>query len=393
MGTGKKIEGYWDCPQCGSKKIKGRFRYCNSCGRPRGKGVQFYMIETDNYVDDSNQISSEPDWYCSFCQSLNPATSTTCESCGSSQEDSDMNYFQLLEDEKRKKQTEQEAKSMTEELNDVDEFVNPIIDQNVQSEGKKYSQNDNISTIEQYDDTRKRSFNFGWIAKLGAMFLPIVLVFALLFNFILPKEISLTVTNKTWERSIEIEEYKTVREDGWSVPNGGRVVYTKEEVHHYNRVLDHYETVTEQKSERYISHYETVVTGHRDLGNGYFEEITSQKPVYDTRYWTETKEEPVYRQEPVEQTKYYYDIEKWVHKCYEKTSGNDEKPYWATLNLIPEREKEGTRSEVYTIFTENKKGKTKSYKIPFDDWSQIRSGNIIKVKISAGSISEIISIN
>lgn len=162
-------------------------------------------------------------------------------------------------------------------------------------------------------------------------------------------------------------------------------------MHHYNNVLDHYETVTEQKSERYISHYETVVTGHRDLGNGYFEEITSQQPVYDTRYWTETKEEPVYRQEPVKQTKYYYDIEKWVHKCYEKTSGSNEEPYWATINLIPEIEKEGARSEVYTIFTENKKGKTKSYKLSFDDWSRLHSGNIIKVKISAGNISEIIS--
>lgn len=105
---GRKIEGYWDCPQCGKKKIRGRYRYCDSCGRPRGNGVKFYMLDR-TYAENQDEISDEPDWYCSFCQSLNSAKSKVCESCGSSQADSDKNYFAMLaEDEKKKEKKDKQ---------------------------------------------------------------------------------------------------------------------------------------------------------------------------------------------------------------------------------------------------------------------------------------------
>ena len=105
---GRKIEGYWDCPQCGKKKIRGRYRYCDSCGRPRGNGVKFYMLDR-TYAENQDEISDEPDWYCSFCQSLNSAKSKVCESCGSSQADSDKNYFAMLAEDEKKKREERQA--------------------------------------------------------------------------------------------------------------------------------------------------------------------------------------------------------------------------------------------------------------------------------------------
>ena len=41
------IMSYWDCKQCGTKKIKGTSRDCPSCGMPRGKDVKFYMSGPD----------------------------------------------------------------------------------------------------------------------------------------------------------------------------------------------------------------------------------------------------------------------------------------------------------------------------------------------------------
>ena len=38
----KLVMGYWDCPFCGSKEIRGDVTNCPSCGRARGD-VQFYM--------------------------------------------------------------------------------------------------------------------------------------------------------------------------------------------------------------------------------------------------------------------------------------------------------------------------------------------------------------
>lgn len=374
---GKIIEGYWDCPQCGSKKIRGRYRYCNSCGRPRGKGIKFYMVETDEYVEDDSKISREPDWYCSFCQSLNPASSQNCESCGSSQADSDKNYFQMLEEEERKKK--EEERNQIEYQGQDTETANDTI-----NEPQKATERTQIN-----GDAQSQWFkSFG---KMALIFFPILMIAWLLIGLAMPKETTLHVLDKTWERTIEVEEYKTVSESDWYLPSGGRLSYTRREIHHYDKVIDHYKTVTEQKSESYISGYETVVTGHRDLGNGYFEEITSERPVYDTRYWTETKEEPVYRDEPVYQTKYYYDIERWVHKTNVKASGAADDPYWPELNLA-DNERQGHKKESYEIITENKKEKKKTYKIPFNDWNRINVGNSIKVKTSFGSISEIIDI-
>ena len=38
----KLVMGYWDCPVCGTKEIRGDVTNCPSCGRARGE-VQFYM--------------------------------------------------------------------------------------------------------------------------------------------------------------------------------------------------------------------------------------------------------------------------------------------------------------------------------------------------------------
>ena len=39
---GKVVMGYWDCPVCGKKEIRGDITGCPSCGRARGD-VQFYL--------------------------------------------------------------------------------------------------------------------------------------------------------------------------------------------------------------------------------------------------------------------------------------------------------------------------------------------------------------
>lgn len=366
---GKIIEGYWDCPQCGKTKIKGRYRYCDSCGKPRGKDVKFYMIEQDNYVENENEISKEPDWYCSFCKSLNPATSKTCESCGASQEDSDKNYFDLLRETENKK-AEEEKKDREAEL-----YSEPVEDR-----------------VEEQEPIQLNNKTFkSKLTKIGII-AALILFFALIINMFIPKEQTLYVTDKTWEQSIEIEEYKTVRESGWSLPANARLDYTKEEIHHYTQVLDHYETKEVQKSERYISGYETYVSGHRDLGNGYFEEITSQRPIYDTRYWTETEQVPVYKNVPIFETKYYYDIDKWVYKDTETENGNTNDPYWPELNL-DSNEREGDRNSEYKIITENKKEKEISFNVDLNTWENIDVGDTLTVMMSGSKVKEIREIN
>ena len=207
----------------------------------------------------------------------------------------------------------------------------------------------------------------------------IIAVIAGMVALFTPKTVTGTIEGMSWSRSVEIEEYKTVRESDWSIPPGGREVSRSEELHHYDQVLSHYETKTRTYTEQVLDHYEEYVSGYRDLGNGHFEEITSQRPVYRTETKTETYQEPVYKQVPVYQTKYTYDIEKWVHKSYEKTSGNDKTPYWSDYECQT-KERIGTKSETYTVSVKDSDGKVKDYTLSFEQWNSLNVGQEVKLK-------------
>ena len=92
----KLVMGYWDCPVCGNREIRGDVVNCPSCGRARGD-VKFYVkgySEGDSLreselshfeqLDDqkAEEMGKNPDWYCSFCNSLNSDKLQTCSNCG-----------------------------------------------------------------------------------------------------------------------------------------------------------------------------------------------------------------------------------------------------------------------------------------------------------------------
>lgn len=98
-----------------------------------------------------------------------------------------------------------------------------------------------------------------------------------------PKEVNMQITDFSWSRSISIEQNRTFHESDWSVPAGGRVTSQQMEFHHYQSVLDHYETRTREVARERLSHYEYSTT-LIDMENGYFEEETISTPVYETYY-------------------------------------------------------------------------------------------------------------
>ena len=101
----KLVMGYWDCPVCGNKEIRGDVTNCPSCGRARGD-VKFYMknVEEGSSREENDRtdieylteeqakyVSKNPDWYCSFCNSLNSDNAQFCGNCGSTREESEAN--------------------------------------------------------------------------------------------------------------------------------------------------------------------------------------------------------------------------------------------------------------------------------------------------------------
>ena len=340
---GKIVVGCWDCDYCGADRISGEIKICPNCGKPRGKDVTFYMAGPKNYVEDPDKINKNPDWVCPYCQTLNPDDNKFCSACGSAREESDTNYFESKEKDRERKEKREE-------------------------------------------DKRKAEGTDNGTRSSGRSRLPLILILLAIFGLMIfafmPKTRKMHVDSRTWERKVSIERYQEIRESSWNLPDGAWNVTSRDEVYTYNHVLDHYETRTREVSEQVLDGYDTEIE-YRDLGNGYYEEIEHQVPRYRTEYHTETYQEPVYVDIPVFAKKYYYSIMKWLYDRDEVTSGADNEPFFAELNL-PENERESGRSEQYWILSGDKR-----YRVNYDLWNQIKTGSDIRATVGNGEIISI----
>ena len=338
------VMGYWDCPYCGNKGNRGDVTNCPSCGRARGD-VKFYVKDynegdslQENELQHFEQLSDEqaasfsknPDWYCSFCNSLNSDNAEFCGNCGASRADSEANYFEML-----KKKQEREA-----------------------AEAAAQAQN----TAPQKSSRKPLLILLAVVAAIVGIFV-----------WMNGNKTSgdLKVTALSWVRNINIEENREFSESGWTLPDGAEQTDAKKEIHHYDQVLDHYETVDVQRSRQVLDHYETYYT-YTDNGNGTYTEVPHERAVYTTEYYTEPVKQPVYRNEPRYQTKYYYNIWRWVSSRDVTASGEDHNTYWPEVTLS-ENEREGQRTETYRFTVENLKKKEApvTYRLAESDWMNL----------------------
>ena len=364
---GKLVMGYWDCPFCGSKEIRGDVVNCPSCGRARGD-VKFYMknytegeTREENERDDieflseeeSGKFSDKPDWYCSFCNSLNSDNAPVCGNCGASREDSEANYFEML-----KKKQEREAAEAA-----------------AQPQTSQPKSNSKLKTI---------------------LIAAALVTVALLAFFLWPRNHPGKITDFSWARAIQTEEYRQVTEEDWSVPAGGEIVSQAQKIHHYDTVQNG--TRQERRSRQVLDHYETYYT-YEDKGNGSFEQVAHQRPVYETEYYY--VEVPNYVQVPRYQTAYTYTIWKWMtgEKLY--SSGQDHNPVWPevptddTHREANDGKTPGTsRAGVYRFTMIDEKGKAVTYRLNESDWQKneeiwlsLETGKQYNVKTSGGSVT------
>lgn len=206
----------------------------------------------------------------------------------------------------------------------------------------------------------------------------------------IPRYKTIKVEALSWERRIDIETNTLVEESDWSVPGDAvEVLRTSREIHHYEQVIDHYKTVTEQKSRQVQDGYNITYT-YRDLGNGFAEQVEHKTPKYRTEYYTESHEEPVYRNEPVYRTKYYYTIWRYIYTYSVNTSGNEKvEPYWGKYTFVGDQ-REGGRYESYNVIYFNKRDKEKTAITKnLELWKEFKIGETYQVKMSFNTIIEI----
>lgn len=319
-------EGRWDCGSCGHTGILGRDMSCPKCGFRRPEGVKFYLPDDADVVTDETLIKraeSGADWVCEWCGASSVATANVCSQCG--------------------------AERGTSPSQQVKEYASDEVPRSSEDTYQKPQ-----APMKQAMPSSPASGGGGLSPKLIAIIAGVLLVIVVGGYFLFrTKDVAASVTGISWERSIEIERLTTVVEEGSSVPPGGRLI-SQSQV---------------EVSETVQTGTETYVCGQEDLGNGMFKDKECTRPVYGTRYRTETV--------------YTYEIDRWITSRTERASGSDRKPYWPRSNLSSD-EREGSRNETYIVMTQDAEtGKTYDVKISQEKWQRYEIGQKVNLKVNA----------
>jgi hypothetical protein len=282
--------------------------------------VKFYVPSDAAAVTDAAalaQAGKAPDWHCSYCGGDNPSDAKFCGGCGGGSDGT----------EPRRK-------------------VQDIRDAPAQPAQPAAAA-----------APRSKKWLF---AVLGAL---AVIGVGLWFFFFRTHAETLKVTGHTWERTIEVEKFGPVTEEAWEgeVPVGGRELSRREEVY---------------KTEKVQVGTETVKVGQRDLGNGYFEDIMEDRPVY--------KDNPIYRD------KVRYEIERWKRERTLKQEGKDLAPRWPEVKLGP-KEREGPRKQLLKVLFQSKDGDARDWEAKDEaGWTFYQEGKSYKASVRAsGGIAEL----
>jgi hypothetical protein len=354
-------EGRWDCTYCVNIGILGRYTTCTGCARSRPERVKFYLPEDEAEVVDEkllNLANGEADWVCRYCDSSNRAQYSSCQHCASPRE----------------------AENPSQAVVEYDLAQTPRQGDNAEPAP--------ASVVEPAKEGRSY-----WRYALGCLGI-IIAGFALLCGFTIyagfyTDDVQLTVEEVSWSRQIPIEEYRTVVEEDWTLPAGGRMTTQEERIHHHDEVLDHYENKTREVCEQVKTGTRTYTCGSTNKGNGFFEDKKCTEAVYERQCHNESYRDPVYRKEPVYQTWYTYEIEKWILDRTETASGQDHDAHWPEFNLV-ENEREGQRVESYEVHFVDAEGENYIQALPYEEWLKFKEDTQYSGKVDFfGDVVEI----
>jgi len=352
-------EGRWDCQYCGAIGNLGRHRQCHNCNHSRSADTRFYQADDAELTDKrlERQALVGPDWICQFCGTSNAGDIHVCGSCGAPRDETTQDQ-QVIDYGVGEAPT---SGDMT--FDEEPAAVSPA--------------------------TTKARSKLPLVAILAIGAVLVICLGIVAFLLFGGSDAEVTVSGFEWQRTVDIEAFQTVTEEDWSLPTGGRLISQREEIQHYDQVVDHYETRQREVSEEVKVGVESYVCGQRDLGNGFFEDIECDRDIYETQSHSENYEEPIYVSVPVYQTLFVYDIDKWLVMRTETSSGRDHSPYWPRANLESD-EREGGKIEAYSMSFVDGDGKIYEWETELNQWQGFEQGQAVVLKLNAlGDISDV----
>lgn len=324
------VEGKWRCEVC-SRENRGSQMVCQGCGKTRGN-EKFYLDDNNAPVITDKKVIEKalagPDWVCNYCDTSNAFRVKVCKQCGASKD----GVHKRVYEEKQTRRTS--------------------LDKNNGSHPYQYNLVDNIVN------------NLGIVKKNGiigtiVMALMFVLFCGALFYSCNFRTEPVTITGLSWNRVIYVEQNTKFREQAWEsfVPIDAIIISKESKIYDYKKVVDHYKTETYKESYQVKVGTTRVHVGTTNLGNGMFANKYENRPVYETRYRTKTRDVPVYREEPIYRNYVTYDIWRWVETRHCESSGTqDTVPQWPE-SVLGSFERFGRRTEAYVIYLRREQDK------------------------------------
>ncbi|HRJ06430.1 MAG TPA: hypothetical protein PK911_02675 [Candidatus Saccharibacteria bacterium] len=404
------LEGLWQCKQCNTGiEIPGLILNCPVCGDARNTLLdpeeRPYLPENARVITDADELQladAGPNWNCGKCGQSNLATTDSCSNCG-------------------------EARGANDDVNATHKYVSGVAAEGVELSDPSVLETDWTDAVLQQADKLQeladgpvvmpsRTFHLSDLPRRGAelvhrtvevsqtgvskllplvkragvlgvgVVVSIVALTLIYLGFLKTYEVELTVKSLSWERQVEVEEFRTLTQEGWTYPSDARIIDSYEKLHHTDRVIDHYVTksreVTKQvqvgtTTETYVCGTVTV-----DNGNGTFDQVDvecqRQVPVYETVTTTEYYEEPVYRDVEVYQTWYVYQIDRWVTDYFEKSSGGDTDPYWPEPKGLDDDQRIGDeRRQDYEVALVDDEGGSHDRSVQLKTWTYLDEGETL----------------
>ncbi|MBI4677355.1 MAG: zinc ribbon domain-containing protein [Elusimicrobia bacterium] len=319
--TERVFEMLWDCEFCSAKKLLGKtHRYCPRCGAPQNPQKRYFPSDADK-VEAKDHEYHGADKLCLACKTANSAKTKFCVACGGSM-----------------------AEGKTVPLVSGGGAVGPA--------------KEVLAEVDAREEARK-SARRRLIAKVAAGCAGLVLLLLVVLAAT-SKEVELSVAGRLWEREIDIEAFRTVKESSWcdSMPVDSYDVSRSREVRSHDSVADG----------------EDCRTVRRDRGDGTY----SEEEECTTRY----------RDEPVYDDMCRYSVDRWARQRSEVARGAlSEPPAWPEARLSRTGqcqgcEREGARKERYTVNLQGG-GKTHSCAFAQDRWGSFAAGSRWKGRVNA----------
>lgn len=362
-------EGRWDCSYCGKTNLA-RFETCQGCPASRGSDVAFYLPEGEPLISDAELLADATsgfDWHCDHCDSSNNGRETRCTQCGN------------LRTKEDKVHDASRDRTMGQGKPNVGRPPARPPRSRASSSSSRDTSSVGYGGVGHYApreeiQTPSHSAVWGLMAALASVFLLLIL------SFTLDYEKTARVSDLSWSRTISIEKFMPIDDEGWSHPEDAYDITKKRKIRSYKDVVIGTETITKTVSKRVEVGTDKVPCGQESLGNGYFEDKTCTVGVYESINVPVEEEVDVVKEVPVYDTWYSYTVNRWKAVRTVKATGGDTEPYWPEVTLGAE-ERQGSKGQVYSYTLQIDEDQTSGF-LSLPEWESLDEGDTLSVTIN-----------